>query len=269
VRTFRHAERDDYIHFQETALPARAFHALVLGGSGAVGRELVCLLAQDHARIAFTYHDHKPSAQQLRELGPEVIAVHADLGTADGSVSAVRQACEQLGELDALIHAAAICLSPGDRVREDSVQQIGDIHEAGWDQLMAVNVKSVFFACQAALPALRARGGGNIVLFSSISAVKPTPSPVIYATSKAALTGMAQSMAKELGPDKIRVNVIASGVLEAGVSKSLPRSLREEYVKHCGLKREGRPAEIAHVAAWFARHNTYVTGQTILVDGAT
>jgi 3-oxoacyl-[acyl-carrier protein] reductase len=249
-------------------LPSRAFHALVLGGSGAVGRELVRLLAQDHARIAFTYHDHEPPAQQLRELGPEVIAVHADLGTADGTLAAVRQACEQLGALDALIHAAAICLSPGDLVRADSVQRIGDIHEAGWDQLMAVNVKSVFFACQTALPALRERGG-NIVLFSSISAVKPTPSPVIYATSKAALTGMAQSMAKELGQDKIRVNVIASGVLEAGVSKSLPRSLREEYVKHCGLKREGKPAEIAQVAAWFARHNTYVTGQTILVDGAT
>ena len=79
---------------------------------------------------------------------------------------------------------------------------------------------------------------------------------------------MAQSMAKELGKDNIRVNVIAAGLLEAGVSKSLPGSLRDEYIKHCGLKREGKPVEIAHVAAWLARHNTYVTGQTILVDGA-
>ena len=247
---------------------SRSFHALVLGGTGAVGRELVRLLTDADARVAFTYHDNESLAKQLRHDGSNMIALPADLGSAAAVEAVVRQGCEQLGGIDALIHAAAICVSPGDLMRDDAVQKIDDIHEAGWDCLMAINVKSVFFAVQAVLPFLRQRGGGNIVLFSSISAIKPTPSPVIYTASKAALTGMAHSMAKELGRDNIRVNVIASGVLEAGVSKSLPRSLRDEYVKHCGLKREGKPIEIAQVAAWFARHNTYVTGQTILVDGA-
>jgi NAD(P)-dependent dehydrogenase (short-subunit alcohol dehydrogenase family) len=249
-------------------MSSRAFHALVLGGTGAVGRELVPILAQDNARVAFTYHENETAAQQLRDRCTESVAFPADLGSAGAVEAVVRQACEQLGGIDALIHAAAICLSPGDPVRENSVQKIGDIHEAGWDRLMAINVKSVFFAAQAALPFLRQRGGGNIVLFSSISAIKPTPSPVIYTASKSALTGMAHALAKELGSDNIRVNVIASGLLDAGVSKELPRVLRDEYIKHCGLKREGKPAEIAQVAAWFARHNTYVTGQTILVDGA-
>jgi NAD(P)-dependent dehydrogenase (short-subunit alcohol dehydrogenase family) len=251
-------------------MPSRSFHALILGGTGAVGRELVQILARDDARVAFTYHENETLALQLRsvETGPDMIALPADLGSASAVETAVRQACEHLDGIDALIHAAAICLSPGDLVREDAVQKIGDIHETGWDRLMAINVKSVFFAVQTALPFLRKRGGGNIVLFSSISATKPTPSPVIYTASKAAMTGMAYAMAKELGPDNIRVNVIASGLLEAGVSKSLPRRLRDEYIKHCGLKREGKPMEIAQLAAWFARHNTYVTGQTILVDGA-
>ena len=244
----------------------RPFQALILGGTGAVGRELVRLLAQGNARIAFTYHDNENAALQLS--GSDILAVHADLDSAASTIAAVRDACERLGGIDALIHAAAVCLSKDDAVSEEVVQKIGDIHEPGWDHLMTVNVKSAFFACQAALPFLRQRGGGNIVLFSSISGVKPTPSPVIYATSKAALSGMTHSMAKELGKDNIRVNCIAPGILEGGVSKWLPRSLREDYIKHCGLKREGKPIEIAHVAAWFARENTYVTAQTILVDGA-
>lgn len=246
-------------------MPPSPFHALVLGGSGAVGRELVPLLAQADARVAFTYHEDASAAEALR--GPNVVALRAELGSAGSTTDAVRSACEQLGGLDALVHAAAICLSPGDAVREDSVQKIEDIHEPGWDRLMAVDVKSVFFAVQAALPYLRRRGG-NIVLFSSISVVKPTPSPVIYTAAKAALTGMTHAMAKELGKDNIRINIIASGLLDAGVSKSLPRTLRDEYVKHCGLKREGKPREIAQIAAWFARHNTYITAQTITVDGA-
>lgn len=241
------------------------FRALVLGGSGAVGREVVRLLREDACRVAFTYHAQEAIATQTSSA--HVVPLRANLDSAASTIAVVQEACERLGGLDALIHCAAICLSEGDAVPTDSVQRIGDIHEAGWQRLMAININSVFFACQAALPSLQARGG-NIVLFSSISGVKSTPSPVIYATSKAALVGMTHSMAKELGKDNIRINCIAPGLLETGVSTALPRALRDEYLKHCGLKREGKPEEIARVAVWLARDNTYITGQTILVDGA-
>jgi NAD(P)-dependent dehydrogenase (short-subunit alcohol dehydrogenase family) len=79
---------------------------------------------------------------------------------------------------------------------------------------------------------------------------------------------MAQSLAKELGKDGVRVNVVAPGILEGGLARTLPKALLDEYVRHCGLKRLGRPAEAANVIAWLARHNTYVTAQTVLVDGA-
>jgi NAD(P)-dependent dehydrogenase (short-subunit alcohol dehydrogenase family) len=79
---------------------------------------------------------------------------------------------------------------------------------------------------------------------------------------------MTAAMAKELGKDGIRVNLVAPGILESGMSHVLPENLRQEYLKHCGLRRYGRQAEIAAWAAWLALHNTYVTGQTILVDGA-
>jgi NAD(P)-dependent dehydrogenase (short-subunit alcohol dehydrogenase family) len=94
------------------------------------------------------------------------------------------------------------------------------------------------------------------------------PAPVHYAAAKGALAGMTAAMAKELGPHGVRVNLVAPGILEDGMSRSLPEELRTEYLKHCGLRRYGRLSEIAAWAGWLALHNTYVTGQTILVDGA-
>ena len=76
-----------------------------------------------------------------------------------------------------------------------------------------------------------------------------------------------RAMAKELGEHKIRVNMVAPGIMEDGISKTLVDSLMQEYVKHCGLKRVGKLSEIASIVAWFAQHNTYVTGQIILADG--
>jgi NAD(P)-dependent dehydrogenase (short-subunit alcohol dehydrogenase family) len=115
---------------------------------------------------------------------------------------------------------------------------------------------------------LRDAGGGNIVLIGSVDGVKPVPAPVHYAASKGALTGMVAALAKELGEHNIRVNMVAPGILEGGISTVLEDRLMKEYLKHCGLKRLGRPSEVANVVAWLVRHNTYVTGQTVLVDGA-
>jgi 3-oxoacyl-[acyl-carrier protein] reductase len=106
------------------------------------------------------------------------------------------------------------------------------------------------------------------VLVGSVDAIKPVPAPVHYVASKAAVHGMALSMAKELGPDGVKVNVVAPGVLEAGLSRHLPAQLREEYVKHCSLKRPGRLSEAASVIVWLCLQNTYVTAQKLLLDGA-
>jgi 3-oxoacyl-[acyl-carrier protein] reductase len=134
--------------------------------------------------------------------------------------------------------------------------------------MIDVNARSAFFAVRRLSRLMRGNGGGNIVLLGSIDGVKPAPSPVHYAASKAAVSGMVKAMAKELGPYNIRVNTVAPGVLDGGLSRVLPDNLRREYLKHCGLKRLGRLDEVASVAAWLALDNTLVTAQTIVVDGA-
>jgi NAD(P)-dependent dehydrogenase (short-subunit alcohol dehydrogenase family) len=242
--------------------------ALVIGGSGNLGRVVCTTLAALGSRVALTYHTGKAVADELVGRLPGARAWAVDLTSVADLGRVVEEAAGALGGLDALVHCAALGLTPGDPLHDCPRQRLEDVSAAGWDALMAVNVRSAFFACQAAAPHLRRAGGGNVVLVGSIDGVKPVPSPIPYCTSKGALVGMAQALAKELGKDGVRVNVVAPGILEGGLSQTLPQPLLDEYVRHCGLKRLGRPEEAANVVAWLARHNTYVTAQTVIVDGA-
>jgi NAD(P)-dependent dehydrogenase (short-subunit alcohol dehydrogenase family) len=244
-----------------------AHRSLVIGGSGTLGRAVCRALAAQGSRVALTYHTGRAIADDLANTLPGATAWRLDLASVSAIADAVRDVAAALGGLDALVHCAAVGGSPGDPKPPDGHQRIEDVGEAGWDALMAVNVRSAFFACRAAVPHLREAGGGNVVLVGSIDGVKPVPSPVPYCASKAALVGMAQALAKEVGKDGIRVNVVAPGVLEGGVSRTLPKEVLGEYLKHCGLRRLGKPAEVAEVIAWLARHNTYVSAQTLVVDG--
>jgi NAD(P)-dependent dehydrogenase (short-subunit alcohol dehydrogenase family) len=180
---------------------------------------------------------------------------------------AVDEVCKAWGGLDAFIQCAGVgvaALPEGAPVHHTMAQ----VDEAAWDRMQDINTKGTFFAVRRVASHMRRNNGGNIVLIGSIDGVKPVPAPVHYAASKGALAGMTAAMAKELGKDGIRVNLVAPGILEDGMSRVLPEDLRGEYLKHCGLKRFGRMDEIAVWATWLALKNTYITGQTILVDGA-
>jgi NAD(P)-dependent dehydrogenase (short-subunit alcohol dehydrogenase family) len=245
-----------------------SLRTLVIGGSGALGRAVTEALVSLRSRVVFTYRTGTAAAEQLCKKFDDVRGLTVHLTSVADVERVVDEAAGLLGGLDALIHCGAVCIAPGEHLPADSNQRMDDVGEAGWDLLLAVNTKSVFFGCRRAARHLRQSGGGNILLVGSINAVKPLPSPVHYAASKAALAGMTLAMSKELGPHNIRVNLITPGLLEAGIARSLPKHLNEEYLKHCSLKRVGGVGEIARVLAWFARSNTYVTGQNILVEGA-
>jgi NAD(P)-dependent dehydrogenase (short-subunit alcohol dehydrogenase family) len=235
---------------------------LVLGGSGAVGQAICRTLVARGARVAFSYHRGAEAARQLAAAtGAEGFAL--DLADPEALTPALDRQVERLGGVDAFIHAAAL----GSTVEPAQYDELGAIDRRGWERLMAVNVTSAFFACQHLMEPLCADGGGEVVLFGSVDGIKMVPAPVPYATTKAALRGMVQALAKALGKRGVRVNLVAPGVLEGGISRTLPDELRAQYLKHCGLKRVGRLEEVAALAAWLALENTYVTGQTLLLDG--
>lgn len=239
---------------------------LVLGGTGVVGQAVCRELAAAGASLALTYLSQEAEAVALaRELGARAFPL--DAGSSADVAATVDRAASELGGLDGLVHCAAVGITVEAPVPADRPHTIAQIDEAGWDRMLAVNTKSAFFAVQSLLPHLPAEGG-NVVLIGSVDGIKPVPAPVHYAASKGALGAMARAMAKELGGRGVKVNVVAPGVLEAGISETLPRPLIEEYEKHCGFKRRGKPGEVAGLVAWLALSNTYVTGQTILLDGA-
>lgn len=229
---------------------------VVFGGSGTVGAEVCRMLRERGVRVGATYFEN-PIEDAKRLDVRDVAAIDRTLDVF----------AHYLGGIDAFIDCVAIGVSiPHDAPTVHHVMD--DVDEAAWDAMIAVNTKAAFFATRRASSLMRARGGGNIVLLGSIDGVKPAPSPVHYAASKGAIAGMVKAMAKELGPHGIRVNSVAPGVLERGLSRVLPDDLRAEYLKHCGLKRLGRVEEVASLVTWLATENTFVTGQTIVVDGA-
>ena len=234
---------------------------LLLGGSGTVGQAVCRALVARGARVGFSFHQGAEAARELSEA-TGAMGTELDLTDPAALAPALDRIVEGLGGVDAFIHCAAL----GSTQHPPAYDELAEIERVGFERLMAVNVTSALFACQHLAETL-ADGGGNVVLFGSVDGIKMVPAPVPYATSKAALRGMVQALAKALGPEDVRVNLVAPGVLEGGVSHSLPERLRAQYLKHCGLKRLGRVQEVAALTSWLALENTYVTGQTLLVDG--
>jgi 3-oxoacyl-[acyl-carrier protein] reductase len=248
-------------------MDAAAPVTIVIGGSGAVGRVVCRTLAARGARVGFTYLTNDTVARELSEAIPGSIALALDVrdvGAIDRTLGEFEQ---RFGRIDALVNCAAIGVTGAAR-GDHGHEGVDHVTEDGWDTMLAVNTKASYFAVRRVAGLMRDRGGVNIVLLGSIDGIKPAPAPVHYAASKAALAGMIRAMAKELGPRGIRINSVAPGVLEDGLSRSLPDQLRAEYLRHCGLKRLGRIDEVASLVTWLAIENTLVTGQTLVLDGA-
>lgn len=239
---------------------------LVLGGSGAVGGAVCRALAGRGARLVFTFHQRAEAAAALARALPGSQALRLDLGSPADAEDVLHAAHTALGGLDAVVQCAGVAVTTSAPER----QQVADIDEAAWDRMFDVNVRGTFLACRKAAALMRPPGGsgGEVVLLGGASGIKPVPAPVHLSAATGALRGMAQALAKELGPHGVRVNLVAPGLLEEGISRHLSAELRQEYLKHCALRRLGRLPEIANVVAWLALDNTYVTGQTIMVDGA-
>lgn len=232
-------------------------YCLVLGGSGYVGSAVVRALVSAGAQVCFTWNTHEQAA---RHLASQTGATALRWEARDDPSMLIR---------DTPIHALVQCIgTAGDESvisQTNSLQKFLSINAQDWQHMHDVTVSSTFNACQTLVPHMAKTS--NVVVVGSMDGVKTVPAPVHYAAGKAALAGLVRSLAKALGGQGICVNMIAAGILEGGVGAMLNDHLRAQYLKHCSLKRLGRADEVAAMVTWLVMRNTYVTGQSILLDG--
>ena len=238
---------------------------LVLGGSGYVGTALCKLLSTRRVQVAFTYWQNANKAEELERYSPLLKGYRVNLCEPEEIKALIDQLGQEAGEIDALVQCAGTAGNPL-LFQDEKVDKFLDISDLDWDQMNRLTVKSTFLASRAITPHMK-RKGGNLVFVSSIDGIKSVPAPIHYASAKGALTAMTMALAKELGKYRILVNSIAPGVLDGGLGTMLSEKLKNEYLKHNAMNRLGTAEEVAELAGWLVTNNTYVTGQTIPLDG--
>lgn len=224
----------------------------IVGGSGAVGSALRSLLRERGHSVCWTY--------RTRAASDDPMALPLDVRDVAAIERCSVTASERLGGLDALVYLAAIGTTEPGRFLA-----IDDVTPEAWDEFATVNLRGAFFAARAFARVCNA--GGNVVLAGSIDGHKPVPASVPYAATKGALEAMVRALSKDFGPKNIRVNALAPGVLDAGLSSVLPKRLVDDYLAHDALSRKGTIREACEVFSYFAVENTYVTGRSVAVDG--
>jgi 3-oxoacyl-[acyl-carrier protein] reductase len=230
--------------------------ALVTGSSRGIGRAIALALAKAGADVVVNYRTHDSEAtqvsQQIEELGRRSLAIRADVSIASEVTSLIRTIETELGPVTILVNNAAIARP----------QPIEEITEQDWDELITVNLKSVFLVTQAVLPKMRAQRWGRIINLSSAAAQLGGVVGPHYAASKAGITGLTHSYASLLAKEGVTVNAIAPALIVTDMLTSNPKA-RPERIP---VGRFGAVEEVAEVAVMLAR-NGYITGQTINVNG--
>lgn len=245
-----------------TAAPRRA---IVTGGATNIGRAITEALLAQGCRVVVGSRRTEPAAELVAKHGDRVIPLRVDVGDPGQCRRFVDEAAERLGGLDVVVNNAAV-------TGPTAVARFADVTPAHFRQVVDVNLGGVVFCSQAAVPHLRAAGGGVIVHISSINAFRPQAGAMIYAATKAAMTSITQSMAKELAADRIRVVAIAPGDIASDDDPAYHDALAAkgaggDIVNQTPLGR-GRTRDIGATVAFVCSPDAaFVTGTTWLVDG--
>ncbi|MFI9379854.1 3-oxoacyl-ACP reductase family protein [Kutzneria sp. NPDC052558] len=244
----------------DIAAPLAGKTALVTGGSRGIGAAIVRRLAAEGARVAFTYRSRADLAEKLvaeiAETGGSALAIAADSADPEAARTAVERTAAELGGLDIVVNNAGI--ANGGPVENLTVDD--------FDQIVAVNVRSVFVTVRAALAHLGA--GGRIITIGSINADRvPVPGLSLYAMTKAAVAGLTRGLARELGGRGITVNNLQVGPTETDMNPGTG-DFGAQARAQMALGEYAQPADIASAVAYLARPEAhYITGANWNVDG--
>lgn len=244
--------------------------AIITGGAGGIGKAAGQRFVEEGADVLLVDLDEAALQQACAEIGSNKVSYFvADVTKADDNHAMVATATERYGGVDALLANAGI---------EGDVASILDYDEARFDQVMAVNVKGPFLGLKAAIPALSARGGGSVIITSSVAGVRGAPGVTPYVTSKHAVIGMMKSAAKELAGQNIRVNTVNPSPVDTRMMRSLEEGMAPgaaEQAKaameaNIPLGRYAQPEDIANVMLFLVSDDaSFVSGSVYMADGGS
>jgi NAD(P)-dependent dehydrogenase (short-subunit alcohol dehydrogenase family) len=237
--------------------------ALVTGGSRGLGLGMGLALAHAGADIALaarTVEQLEQAAALVRATGRQALIVPTDASDVAAVRAAVQTAAAHFGRLDILVNGAGINIR----------QPVDTFTEADWDRLMAVNLKSVFFACQEAAKFMRRQGKGKIINLGSLSFEIVVPNIALYAISKGGMRQLTRALAVEWAKDQINVNALAPGRFWTAMTDAVfsDEKLYDSAVSVIPQGRPGIPSDLAGATVLLASDAAdYITGQTIVIDG--
>lgn len=238
---------------------------LVTGASTGIGQEVAKKFAQQQAKVVVNYFSNEQKAQDLvksiEEHGGEAIAIRADVSNRDSVNELIEKTVQHFGHLDVLINNAGSMVSrvPFEQLTEEI-----------WNNVYDVNVKSIYYVTQAALPHLKQSVNASIVNVASVAGRNGGGTGAIhYASAKGAVITLTKGMAKEFIPYGIRVNGVNPGVIGTPFhDKFSPTSVREGFINSIPVGREGTPAEVANIITFLATQEaSYLYGEIVEING--
>lgn len=210
---------------------------------------IVCRKAKDQAEAL---------AKELAALGVPVKVYVCDVAQREQVQAMTAAFLREFGRIDVLVCNAGIARQ----------ELFTDITEAGWREVMGVDLDGVFYCAQAVLPDMLHRKAGKIITLSSMWGQVGASCEVAYSTAKAGVIGLTKALAKELGPSGITVNCVAPGVIDTEMNGNLPQDIKDELAEETPLERLGTPEDVAQ-AVWFLASSAgdFFTGQVLAPNG--
>lgn len=235
---------------------------LVTGGSRGIGAAVCERFAQEGWKVAVNYNRSKEQAEalakQLVARGCDAWAVRADVSDRAQVDQMVKDVTERFGKINALVNNAGIAQQ----------KLFSDITDSDWNTMFDVNVKGMYYCCQAVLPGMIHSKSGAIINVSSMWGITGASCEVHYSAAKAAVIGFTKALAKEVGLSGIRVNCVAPGVVATDMNQNLTQQTLDELKEETPLGLIGTPEDIAN-SIWFlaGEESRFMTGQVISPNG--
>ena len=238
--------------------------AIITGAGTGIGRACALALAQAGAKVTLVGRRRTPLEETANAIGSNALILEADVTKTADIDRAIHETVSRFGSLNVLLNNAGV-------LHAGTAEQIT---EAQWDQTFNVNVRGLWLFSRAALPAMRAAGGGSIINIASTLGINGARNRAAYAPSKGAVVLLTKSMALDHGPENIRVNAICPSFIETELTAKVindapdPAAVRRDRVAAHPIGRLGKPEDVGGLAVYLASdESSWVTGAAFPVDG--